>query len=94
MRKDAPGSLVRTRGKFPELDSAAAREAAVKAVEADVYVASSRAGVKSRRMMLKKALGKWGQVPHPPSVEKIVRRRCRHRRGDHGPASIRGIRSA
>ena len=65
MRKDAPGRLVRTRGTVPELNSAAAREAAVKAVEADVYAASSTAGVISRRNMHKKALGKWGQVPIP-----------------------------
>ena len=45
----------------------------MKAVKADVYAASSKAGVKSRRKMLKKALGLWGQTPYPPTVVKITR---------------------
>ena len=71
LRKDALGRPVRTRGKFPLLETPAARDATVEEVRADVYATSSQAGTKSGRKFLRKALAQWGQEPDPPSADKI-----------------------
>ena len=73
MRSGAPGRAERQIGSFPDLSSAAAREAAVKAVRADRFAASARAGVEPRRTFADKALAQWNQEPYPPSVEKLER---------------------
>ena len=65
LRRDAPGRQTRATGKFPDFATAAAREAAVRAVRMGVYAASSLPGVRSRRRFLRKALAGWDQVPYP-----------------------------
>ena len=87
LRKDAPGRLVRTRGKFPLLDTPEARAAAIEEVRSGVYAASSQAGVKSRRTFLRRALAQWEQEPFPPSVEKIERVAAVLKQGGYRSAS-------
>ena len=70
MRADAPGRVRRARGKFPVLATHAQREAALAAVREGRYAASARAGVKSHRKLVRKALALWGMVPYPPTVER------------------------
>ena len=38
---------------------------------ANVYTASTTPGVDTRHRFLTKALKRWGQVPLPPTIEKI-----------------------
>ena len=49
----------------------AQREAALAAVRVGRYAASARAGVKSHRKLVRKALAQWCMVPYPPTVEKV-----------------------
>ena len=64
VRKDAPAASSGRCGKFPELNLAAAREAAVKAVEADVYAASSKAGGEVEAQDAEEGARQVGTGPH------------------------------
>ena len=71
LRADAPGRLRRATGRFPNLNSEILRTAALTAVRLEVYAASTRPSVKSRRLFIVKALRAWKQRPFPPTVGKI-----------------------
>ena len=88
LRADAPGRLPRRRGAFPDLDSAEARDEAVRVLRGEYYAASSIPGVKTRINFLYRALGKWGQDPFPPTLENITRvgaalKKGNYRSGEH-----------
>ena len=71
LRKDAPGRKRRTRGSFPDLSTPEARQAALAAVDADVYAASSKAPTDSRLRFVNKTLHLYGMTPYPPTREKV-----------------------
>ena len=71
LRKDAPGRNRRARGSFPDLSTPEARQAALAAVDADIYAASSKAPTDSRLRFVDKTLHLYGMTPYPPTREKV-----------------------
>ena len=72
LRSDAPGRLGAAPAALPELDSVDSRAEAVRALECEVYAASSLRKQTTFWNTILKALGKWSLDPMPPSREKLL----------------------
>ena len=72
LRSDAPGRLGAAPAALPVLDSAESRADAVRALEGEVYAASSLRKQTTFWNTILKALDKWSLEPMPPSREKLL----------------------
>ena len=71
LRRGAPVRLPRARGRFPSLDSAEERAAALAEFHGDVYAQSSRESLGFKWRTVERAFASWGAAPFPPTVPKI-----------------------
>ena len=71
MRWDAPARQPGARGALPPLHSDMLKEAALRALDDDVYAASSMPAVSSRRISIQKCLVLWHVQPEPITYRKV-----------------------
>ena len=72
LRRGGPGRKPYLRGSIPALRSDADRQHAVDEMLDDVYAASSKSAVQSRRRCYVRILALWGQAPRPISTDKVL----------------------
>jgi len=73
LRRDLPSRRAQTRGARPDLSTAAAQAAALEELERDVYAASNKRAVKSRRATLASMLESWGLPLYPPTPDALTK---------------------
>ena len=71
LRWDAPSRRAGRRGAAPQLRTGQQRDAALAALDAGMYAASSWPGLRSRRAFIARTLNQWGLSPEPITYLKV-----------------------
>jgi len=87
LRRDGPGRRPAARAAPPDLSTDALRTKALESLDEDMYAASSRPAIRSRRQAVAELLRPWNLEPFPLTPAKVLRLAASLKAGGYRSAS-------